>query len=161
MPTTLILAAITALYLLIPMGTAARWAGAITITLAFHAIAWPSNRENYLLENHGIETTGFVVAKDCRKTSAQWVTYRFSAEGKDYEGRYGVGGGRTGCEGIFIGTQTFVTYLKYDPTISRPVREADSLWFTGLLLTLGVTGMLIWMNSEQTRFRERKRANPA
>ncbi len=161
MAVTLIFAAITILYLLVPMGKAARWAAAIAIAIAFHALAWRSSYENYLLENSGIGTTGFVVEKDCRRTSTQWVAYRFSVEGRDYQGRYGVGGGRAGCESISIGTQTFVTYLKDDPTISRPVREVDSLWFTGLFLTLGVTGMLILMNSEQTRFRERKRANAA
>lgn len=161
MPVTLILAGITVLYLLMPMGKAARWAAAIAIALVFHALAWPSNRESYLLEKHGIGTTGFVVAKDCRVTATQWVEYKFSVDGKDYEGRYGVGGGRAGCEGISIGAQTFVTYLENDPAISRPVREVDSLWFTGLLLTIGVTGMLIWGNSEQTRFRERKRKNAA
>lgn len=161
MPVTLIFSAITILYLLLPMGKAARWAAAIAIAIAFHVLAWRSNYENYLLENNGIGTTGFVVEKDCRRISTQWVAYRFSVEGRDYQGRYGVGGGRAGCESISTGTQTFVTYLKDDPTISRPVREVDSFWFTGLLLTLGATGMLILANSEQTRYRERKRANAA
>jgi hypothetical protein len=136
MAVTLVLAVIPLLYLLTPLGKTARWALAVTIVLAFHALAWPTNRENYILEKHGVGTTGVVVATDCRITSTQWMAYRFSANGQDYEGKYGVGGGRTGCEGIRIGTQTFITYLKDNPAISRPVREVNSLWLTGLLLTI-------------------------
>lgn len=161
MAVTLVLAGITLLYLLTPLGRAARWASAVTIVLAFHALTWPSNRENYLLEKHGVGTTGFVVATDCRRTSTQWVAYRFNVSGQDYEGKYEVGGGRAGCEGIRIGTQTFITYLKDDPAISRPLREVDSLWLTGLLLTIFVTGMLIWMNAELTQFREQRRGHAA
>lgn len=161
MAVTLIFAAITLLYLFTPMGRTARWACAVLIAVGFHVLTWPANRENYLLEKHGMQTTGFVVAKDCRRTSTQWVAYRFSVEGKEYQGRHGVGGGRAGCESVSLGAQTFVTYLRADPSVSRPVREVDSLWFIGLLLTVGGTGMLIWMNAEQTRFRERRRENAA
>ena len=161
MTVTLVFAAITLLYLFTPMGKAARWAYAVLIVVVLHVLAWPSNRENYLLEKHGSQTTGFVVAKDCRRTSTQWVAYRFNVEGEEYQGRHGVGGGRAGCEGVSIGTQTFVTYLRADPSVSRPVREVDSMWFIGVLLTVGGTGMLIWMNAEQTRFRERRRVNAA
>jgi len=152
----LIVASLVVCYLLVPMNRVARYAFAMLIVSAFHIVAWPSNRESYLLEKHGTHTVGVVTAKDCAVTAAQWISYKFQAGGKEYEGRRGVGGGRAGCEGVVIGSQTFVTYLDKNPSISRPVGAVDSIWFIGLLLTAGAFAALIWMNAEQTRYRERR-----
>ncbi|AZP13520.1 hypothetical protein EJN92_16920 [Undibacterium parvum] len=153
---SLLIATLLLFYIFIPMLKWVRYLSAAVLVGGIYLLFLPSIYKNYQLEKKGIHTTGILLAKKCEGRNSQIISYKFQVENKEYLGKGTPGVGNQTCETFQLGEQVFITYLASDLGINTPEREVRSGVFLSLIFSFSMFAFLIWLNSEQTRFRKEK-----
>lgn len=143
-------------YILIPLPKRARYFFAALLITSLYAIFWPSLHTTYRLEKEGYHTTGVLIDKDCSREKYPRITYTFRVGEKEFQSVGRPGAGNQPCKNFQFGDQVFVTYLPTDPNVNTADRSVDSDLFLGILFSLAMLPVLVWLNGEQARFWKEK-----
>ncbi len=155
---TILIAAVIAGYIFIPLTKAQRYLAALVIVVLFNLLTYPSVSRNYKLQNEGSHTVGQLIEKDCGAENRHKVKYRFMAAGRELTGEGRPGTGNPACEALHTGDQLFITYLPDTPEVNVPEKSVDSWVKTGWVFSVMLVFFLAWMNRVQTEFMQRRRA---
>ncbi len=155
---TILIAAVIAAYIFIPLTKAQRYLAALVIVALFNLLTYASVSRNYQLQNEGSHTVGQLIEKDCGAENRQKVKYRFTAAGRELVGQGRPGTGNPACEALHTGDPLYITYLPDTPEINVPEKAVDSWMKTGWVCSVILVFFLAWMNRVQTQFMQRRRA---
>lgn len=109
------------------------------IVAAFHLVALPGYQQTRRLASEGVETSAYVVAKDCSVAANPRIEYVFATPAGDVRGS----SSHAACAHVRLGDQIFVTYWRRDASVNRPEKGITTSYWLGTVLSVVVFAGLV------------------